>query len=301
MEDQQLLHKYLNGEASKEEIQELKRSSTFASYVKIATATEAFETPVHDANTNLNTILNQIQTPAKRSKNWMQVGLKIAAVFAIIIAGIAYFNSLQTTITTEIAEHKLISLPNNSEVRLNANSKVAYDKNSWNEARTISLEGEAFFKVTKGSTFEVLTPKGTVKVLGTQFNIFARDDVFNVQCFEGLVEVHFAGERIQLAAGQQLLSERGSITSQSTTSMQKPGWISKESNFENAMLVTVLREIEHQYDTDLSWPAEIEQRRFTGSFTHTHLENALQSVCIPLQLTFTIKEDQVTIYDGEEH
>ena len=50
-----------------------------------------------------------------------------------------------------------ISLPDNSQVSLNALSSVTYNESSWDENRELTLNGEAFFKVEKGSTFEVKT------------------------------------------------------------------------------------------------------------------------------------------------
>jgi transmembrane sensor len=41
----------------------------------------------------------------------------------------------------------------------------------WSKERTLSLEGEAFFEVQKGSKFSVVTSDGIVEVLGTSFDV----------------------------------------------------------------------------------------------------------------------------------
>jgi len=215
------------------------------------------------------------------------------------LASYIFINSLDTTISTEIAQQKVILLPNNSKVQLNANSTLSFNKNNWEGVRTISLEGEAFFKVTKGRTFEVLTPLGKITVLGTEFNVFARDNVFHIECFEGLVEVVLNNKRLQLPAGKKVQIENGVIALNGTTLETEPSWMTSESSFHNVSVKTVLGELENYYDVHLEWPAELEQRRFSGSFTHNDLEIALKSICTPLRLQFVRKGNQVTIYDQD--
>ena len=69
------------------------------------------------------------------------------------------------------------------------NTTLKYASNKWDKKRRVRLEGEAFFKVAKGSTFTVDTKTGSVKVLGTQFNVKNRIGFFEVVCYEGLVGV----------------------------------------------------------------------------------------------------------------
>lgn len=66
---------------------------------------------------------------------------------------------------------KLI-LCDGTEVWLNANSKLVYPTAFVEKERTVFLEGEAYFKVTKGTKpFIVKTDYLQTKVLGTEFNV----------------------------------------------------------------------------------------------------------------------------------
>ena len=49
-------------------------------------------------------------------------------------------------------------------------------ENKWKNERSVNLDGEGFFKVAKGSKFDVETSAGTVSVVGTQFNVKNRKD-----------------------------------------------------------------------------------------------------------------------------
>ncbi len=44
---------------------------------------------------------------------------------------------------------------------------------------------EGFFKVQKGNKFIVHTPAGDVEVMGTSFNVFAREEASKVSCVTG--------------------------------------------------------------------------------------------------------------------
>jgi ferric-dicitrate binding protein FerR (iron transport regulator) len=115
--------------------------------------------------------------------NWL---LRIAAVLVIGIG--LFFASVPMQTTTELTQNKMqktFLLPDDSEVTLNSASQIEYKKWNWTDHRELQLEGEAFFKVTKGQTFDVLTRLGKVTVVGTQFNVKARGDRFEVICFEG--------------------------------------------------------------------------------------------------------------------
>ena len=85
-----------------------------------------------------------------------------------------------------------VILPDGSIAQLNGSSTLKYHPYWWNISRNISLEGEAFFEVAKGSKFSVESKNGTTSVLGTSFNIYARSNQYEVVCVTGKVWVENA-------------------------------------------------------------------------------------------------------------
>ena len=83
--------------------------------------------------------------------------VRIAAIFAVIAVTYIFIQGRDTNINTEIAEKTQIFLPDQSEVQLNANSYLSYNAEDWKDARSLRLDGEAYFKVAKGSAFVVET------------------------------------------------------------------------------------------------------------------------------------------------
>ncbi len=286
---EQLLHKFLNNEITDTEMEILKASDVYRDYLKIASHTSSLQTPQF----NKERVWQNISDRNKYKKKTIPLFnyrslLKYAALLVIMFAGYFYLANMDVSVTSQLAEKRSYVLPDKSEVTLNADSKITYNKNSWEEKRILTLRGEAFFKVSKGKKFDVETSQGTVRVLGTQFNVQNRDKHFHVSCYEGLVEVIFQDQSIQLSAGNSIIIENGKLIAQQTITTTKPGWLFDESSFENVLLENVIKELEKQYSVKVEINLSDTSKRFTGAFTHTNLEDALKTICVPLQLNYSI-------------
>lgn len=296
-----LLHKYLNNDISPEEFQQLKDSELYNDYLIIASASEKLETPAFPEERVWQNIQKAKQNkPKVISLQWKNL-LRYAAVVAVIVSVFLFFNTPVKSIESGIAEQKSFTLPDQSEVVLNAETKVSYNTKKWNENRALTLNGEAYFSVAKGKTFEVETPQGTVQVLGTRFNVQSRKDHFHVSCYEGVVNVKFNTQNIQLTEGKSVIIEAGNVVAQPLISVSQPGWMFQESTFENTRIGLVLEELKRQYKIRLTLNNIDENIRFTGAVTHKNLESALKTICLPLQLNYNIdSQGNVTIYGQQQ-
>jgi ferric-dicitrate binding protein FerR (iron transport regulator) len=118
----------------------------------------------------------------------------------LILIGVSYgFWSQQSplvTYRTAFGETQEIILPDNSKVILNSNSTLEFEDN-WDQrsAREIYVEGEAFFSVihlADNQLFKVFTGKGVaIEVLGTEFNIYYREDNTQVVLNSGAITLSF--------------------------------------------------------------------------------------------------------------
>jgi ferric-dicitrate binding protein FerR (iron transport regulator) len=202
------------------------------------------------------------------------------------------------TTVTQLAENKTLTLPDNSKVALNEASSLSYDPDHWEENRTLTLKGEAFFDVEKGRRFDVETPYGTVSVLGTEFNVTARDSIFKVVCYEGLVQVNYKGQITKLPAGKLIWVKNG-ILQQQNIALRKPQWFNQLSVFEDTPLEMVIAELEKQYPISVSLQGT-ETMRFTGAFENHNLDNALTAIAQALGLSYEINGSNVTFYNGAQ-
>tara|TARA_R100001198_G_C5232737_1_gene211490 strand:+ start:254 stop:1165 length:912 start_codon:yes stop_codon:yes gene_type:complete len=300
MENDYLLHKWLNNEATPEELEQLKADPKYASYIKIVDASSDFEIAEMNSQANFEAISNKTKSVRRlQNRNIFSVVWKVAAVFALLLAGYYYTTTLDTSVKTEIAQTQTFLLPDGSEVALNAASKITYNKKDWANIRELTLDGEAYFKVKKGSNFSVKTDEGTVSVLGTQFNVSARDGLFIVACFEGLVSVAFNDTLLKLPAGQKIQIENGKLMLNEANPNHSPVWLNDESSFENVSLQRVLEELERQFAVKVTVNNVNLDKKFTGTFTHKNLELALKSICEPLQLTYKISNNGAVTIDAK--
>ncbi|MDC7997666.1 FecR family protein [Gilvibacter sediminis] len=295
MNKQELLHKWMNDELTGAEQSALREDPEMRAMMEIAAQTRSMEAPEFPKDAVWKNI-QQLNKPTKvRTLQPLKYMVRIAAVFAIVAFSYVFWQGLDTDINTAVAEKTEITLPDQSQVALNADSFLTYNEQDWKDARTLHLDGEAYFKVAKGSAFVVETDLGDVTVLGTQFNVFARENLLKVSCFEGVVSVSLDQEVITLKAGEALELETGSAVKNLTTSLSTPRWLQDESSFNNAPLAEVLNELEHYYNIQLEVSDIDLQKRFTGSFTHQDLDIALQSICNPLQMTYSVLDQNKVV------
>ncbi|QEE49515.1 DUF4974 domain-containing protein [Flavobacterium alkalisoli] len=284
MKDDNKLAKWLAGEMDEKELREFESLPEFETYKKIADYSAQLEAPETDTDAIYNNITANRNNKAKAAepkvirlhRPWL---VRIAAVLIIALCFTFFYNTNHTT--TEIAaagEKTEFLLPDNSKVVLNSDSEAEYKSWNWNKKRSVELKGEAFFKVAKGKTFDVNTPLGTVTVVGTQFNVKARDNRFDVTCFEGKVKVTYKTEEVFLTPGESVTFEEGEEIEIPETKAAQPGWINNEITFTAEKPENVIKEIERhfavsiQLDKNVSFSAK---SKFEGTLPMNDLETTL--------------------------
>ena len=290
------LAKWLNNELTEAELSEFKKSDEYATYQKIKATSALLEAPNFDDTLVYENILAARETKVVTLKPFRGF-LRVAAVIAILLTGSYFFiNSLDTSISTQLAERREIQLPDNSEIILNADSKISYSEKKWEKKRAIKLNGEAFFKVAKGKKFTVSTDAGSIAVLGTQFNVEHREGFFEVTCFEGLVSVSYQNSEKKLPAGTSFLVVNGKIMTDTATKNGTPSWIQNESSFKSIPLKYVFAEFERQFNKQVKTKDIDENQLFTGTFSNTDIKIALESISTPSKINFTIEGDKILFY-----
>tara|TARA_R110002050_G_scaffold350_3_gene2280 strand:- start:5989 stop:6897 length:909 start_codon:yes stop_codon:yes gene_type:complete len=293
------LAKWLNNELTQEELVKFKETEEYASYIKLREATNNLAAPDFNMAKAWDD-LNKHKASTKKkviNLNPYKKYLGIAAAITLIfVASFLYYGNLNEEISTQYAERTEILLPDASEVRLNADSQISYSKKNWTKKRDIALNGEAYFKVAKGKRFTVTTEQGTVTVLGTQFNVENRKGYFEVACYEGLVSVVYNKHEIKLPAGNSLVVINGELQALKIPNTKEPSWIRNESSFKSIPLKFVLDEFQRQFNIEVSTKNIDTNQLFTGSFSNTDKELALQSISTPSQIMYKLEGNKVLFY-----
>ncbi len=300
MDQDNFLARWLEGTLSDEELQEFEKTEAYESYAKIIDHSDRLTPPEYSNVREFIALRKKLPEKESATKviklDPITLFFRIAAVF-IIAFGLYYFiDQRDTHINTSIAEHRNTFLPDHSEVALNAESSIEFNKNSWSRRRAVKLEGEAFFKVAKGKKFDVITSNGVISVVGTEFNVKNRNGYFEVVCYEGIVRVMHLNMEKTLTIGDGFKIFNGNVIEENDISGNIPSWIENESTFNSIPLEYVLNELKRQYDITIDLKDIDTSVLFTGGFTHNNIDIALQSICIPLQIKYVVNDDKVKLH-----
>ncbi|MBL0013424.1 MAG: FecR domain-containing protein [Flavobacterium sp.] len=286
-EDFPFLSDWISGKISDSQLRELVSEEDFLAYKKLSSAINTMQLVSPNLEASYASIKNKIRSKQRDSKvkvmRWNQY-VAIAAVL-VLFFGLYQVFQYSNACQTEYGKNATLNLSDASRVTLNAKSKVSYS-NFFEFHRNIRLEGEAYFEVAKGKAFTVLTSEGEVRVLGTKFNVIAYPDFFEICCFEGKVQVCTKTSTSVITKGMALRFYDNKVEKWLFSKEQKPQWISGESAFKALPFQYVIEELKRQYHLDIQYPAAIAQTKMTGSFTHSNIDLALQSICVPMDLHY---------------
>lgn len=297
MNKETLIKQWLNHNLDANSQKAFEQLEDYETLQNIDHALKQYKAPEFNSNKAYQELLPQLQP--KRINTYSYI-LRIAAV---LIIGLAvwqfspYILNTPTQVNTAIAEQSKLTLPDQSEVVLNANSFIEYNKKNWAKKREVTLNGEAFFKVAKGKTFSVITAEGVIEVLGTAFNVKQRSNYFEVFCYEGAVKVtHKNNTKILKPNHSYIVIDGENIAKKEKENTNTaPSWLQGESHFKSVPLKHVIAELNNHYNITINTNDIDTNRVFTGSFTHHNLDLALKSVTLPLNLRFKQSKNIITL------
>lgn len=291
---------WLNIETNASEQEELERLIAF---------TETLSVPEKKSKEQAwNELLGQIEAqtkdnqrilvPEKPERSYRPLWLAGYAA-AIITLFVVLFNQSRTedisVFMAENGEIEILTLPDASIVTLNSSSEIRYNSDEWPKQRNLQLFGEAFFEVTKGNDFIVETANGSITVLGTSFNVFAREGQLRVTCKTGKVRVNSEDAELILTAGQTATLVNKELLLSDYPANKIGTWRDGDFYFDATSLKDVIKEMERQFDIQLTVKVNLEGRFYSGYFNKNNLKESLQMVFIPMGLNFEIKNGEVIV------
>ena len=236
--------------------------------------------------------------------SWIDILLKrrLPLAYGLIIllfSPLAYDAFSKKQIKTRPAEEKSVLLSDGTEVILNSDSELTYNRNYNENNRSVHLIGEAYFSVEKGNIpFNVLTPYGKISVLGTSFNIRARNDGFEVGVNDGEVQVSNENSLLNLSKGQLIDVESEFFSSNiiQIPTDQYPDWLNRKFYCNETTLESLCLEIERTFDIKINFTnPNLKNLTITGLIEASDLGNVLQTVSILTKHKFKLDGGTCTI------
>lgn len=294
--DDTFLARWLNNELNPEELKEFEASDDFEHYQQIKNTMGGVKSLDFDTEGEWAK-LKTARTPTKVRKLGSVYRWAAAASILLILAiGVVYQWQAKKDVPfvaeTLATAKSSVDLPDGSDIKLNSESSISYDPKSWSNKRVVKLSGEAFFQVKKGQTFTVETSIGSVKVLGTSFNVRERNGVLDVQCYTGKVQVSNSASTEILVKGNGVRLQQGKDPTTLSVSGSGPSWTQGVISLQSMNMGQVFDEFKRQYGYELTLPEFDDAELVSTSFPTDDLETALEQIAGPLGLKYSIDEDQ---------
>jgi len=164
-----------------------------------------------------------------------------------------------------------VTLPDGSKVWLNAASTLKFPSTfEGSTKRSIELDGEAYFEITKDKIHPfIVNSKGQeVEVLGTHFNVNAYTDEPSIETalLEGSVKITTRTSTVVIKPGQQTSVKDNRINVEEVNVNAVTDWKNGKFRFKNEPLTSILRKVARWYDVKIEYKSTFKDiPTFSGS------------------------------------
>lgn len=219
----------------------------------------------------------------RSSMRWFFYAAAVVALLVIVSVASYYQGGKQVessfadiVVEAPIGSKTKMTLPDGTEVWLNAGSRMVYSQGFGMTDRRLEFEGEGFFEVQRNADlpFAIHTRELDVTVLGTKFNFrnYADDETVTVDLLEGKVALdnHLQDmETRYLAPSEKMVLDKatGDMEIVTAEAERVKVWTDDVLLFDEELLPEIARSLERAYDVQIviSNPT-LETARFYGRF-----------------------------------
>lgn len=186
-------------------------------------------------------------------------------------------------VVTGADEVVTLTLRDGTVVRLGPQSRLSFSEVEG--PRDVLLEGKAYFAVRRvpDSVFRVHTHAGSVKVLGTRFEVEAREGGVQIVVVEGEVEAALPESSLSIRGGQMGRIEESAppLLAPVENVYLATAWIGEFGAFESTPLSDVVAELEARFGLDIEVTDEVlAKRTVSGLFINQAPDEMVASICL---------------------
>ena len=305
-DEQQILDNWLAESAENEQyLQNLQKIYTQA------TEHKDVDIPPIDVNQEWQRFKNSLQ-PVRQladkkptyQTNWLRIA---ASVVVIAVLGyFIWFNAFQSDNITVLADHRgqLITLPDNSVVTLNKDASITYPRTFSDDDRSVIMNGEAFFEVTRNENKPFIVNLGlsNVEVLGTSFNINAEDNNDRIEVVVNTGKVRFGtttgNESVILTKGEKgtLMKNMNMISKVDNNDINFMAWKTRQLVFNDVELDVVIQTVNKLYDSQITFSTDVGKNcKVTVSFDNQSIDAILSVLELTLDLEYKKTGDIIEV------
>lgn len=264
----------------------------------------------------LNSDHAEIEQAVKKQQHWMHSGImrfvRIAAMI-VLAFGLGYFAQdwdtdgpvPMQTIAVPAGQCVNITLPDGSNIWLNAQTTIQYPISFNKCERVIKLDGEAYFEVAKDAKrpFIVNTKECRVEVLGTKFNVdaYSYRDKFETVLMEGAVKVSMLNnpsETVSLKPDDKVYRSNGRLLTEKMNNFERYRWKEGLICFQNEPFNVVMEDFEKFYGLKIVVNNQkVTKYLYTGKFKQTDgIDYALSLLQKNIHFTYQRDRENHVVY-----
>lgn len=253
--------------------------------------------PVFETESGYKALKNKLHQKPERKVIWLKIYQMAAALllpFALFV-GYKQWMSLDIILVAANDSNLEYYLPDSSKVVISPYASIEFNKDSYLNARDVTLEGEAHFEVKKGNPFVVSTEFGQVEVLGTSFLVLSEPEIFKVNCYSGVVSVDYK-------EWNQVIRQSQGVVYKSTDSVNVPislvnfAWENDHRSYYATSIEDILIEVNRFYNIDIQVPNSIGSQKYTGRLPLKSLENTLAILFGTMGIEYTLDNDKTVTF-----
>jgi transmembrane sensor len=308
-----LIGKYLAGEATPEEIRELEswiqqhdENRKYVAQLRtiFERASAVTQHQQFDTDAAWNKVKDQLhkkaagKTVSITPASGLQLFWKIAAsiIFVTTVGFWAYRFAVSPTKPVEVfADNKpaLDTLPDGSEVYLNKQTKLVYSFDKKENSYIVKLKGEAYFNIKHNDNKKfIVDAEGVfIKDIGTSFNVKAYPESNNIEVVVEEGEIVFYTKEdsgIHLRANGKGVYNK--LTRKFTIENPEPNITAYKTKFfifTNTDLATVVQTLNSVYDKKISIHKKLEACKLTVTFNDENIDEIANIIAETLNLSIT--------------
>ncbi len=315
-----LFEKYLRGEATEGETEKL---------INIIGSENKFDQLLRNELINADSTIDEMtkkrifgkirkETIRKNyflSENWQKV-MQWAAIFLLPILSaltVYYFTQnpqkhfQSTVISAQNGEKAEVILPDGSKVWINSGSTLTYDKDFNRKERSVSLQGEAYFEVTKNKKRPFIVNTNSIKVLalGTSFNVrsYETDSLATAILLEGKVKVTASGQEAILSVNQRATFDKQKkvLLADRVEARNFVEWKNGNIYFSNQTYDEIARTLSRIYNVEIQFASEqLRPMRFSGTLGNSGIKSALDILSMTSPMYYEMKDTTIILHHKSE-
>ncbi|MGO3028242.1 FecR domain-containing protein [Pseudomonas helleri] len=232
-----------------------------------------------------------LTTPVTSRRKLLQGALACTGVAlgaSLLVSQRTALGELTADVSTGTAERRTVSLPDGSELYLNAKSAVDLDFSGPHRIVRL-LDGELRVKVAvnPATPFQLVTPQALIHVLGSDLTVREREGQGLVVALKGALQIARQGlENLQLQSGHEVSYDRYGFSPVRVMSLGAAAWVDGLLEVRDVPLAQIIEALRPYRGGVLRIDPAVAELRVSGMFRLDKTEQVLDTLArtLPIQV-----------------